>query len=1695
MSTSIAVITADIRKSFVREHYRRLPDGRMVRVTAHDANRKRRLESRDDHTGILFGENVGGEHKEADSHPVRQEFPEECARNPEDCTVDMFTNKTRRDERLGKAAILVSGDLLLKATTTKVIMVPAYTRNGKVVPSHAKTVHYDPDKAHADILSGGGSHSQKQAHKKLHAALPGFKNLHPDEQLAHILSSATNIQNKASASAAVSGYKKSILAGKVPSGSEIKAWGNLDPAKQMDVVGELAKKVDGGMTAVMKLHNAAVDKFGGPVVDPGEPSITDAEVPAPSTPEEAAAIEADFKQQAADFVDAKWGWLGGMPAEAVEPGLKGAASSSGMPYEHLLSAYKVKQEAQKPAFSPDPNIHDWYSALEDGHVPSISAMAGTMHVTPEHLGEAMADLKGKLGGDKLFNLLHEAKAEWDKEEGHKAAAAAFATGAHYQKEAHKKLTTEHGDDWHKFTGKEQHRMLQAKYQELQGAATASAKVSGWKKKMMAGKAPSLSEAQAYMDLPSDKQKKFYLEVVEKIGADKAMMLHAGALGKISGAKQASKPEPAVIVMADPTYGNGGSKVTNVKLGQHTYSRIDGVWKNDSTGQEMGLNKWKAVALNMLSGIQFDPSQIDEAYKDMALTAIADLDHSKFSVGQAIGVLYPDLPEGAIKEHDGKTYQLKDGRWHLMGNDEPVAPAQHKYAWDALKGWKGNQSVIAGHAKEWLAANPDKKDELSSALVDLGHYEVAKQMGIYKPPSLAGDLSPGVQSVVDMAESLDKPKTKKAPVMVAMANFTNTTPGHNKFWACGVHGKQLITMYGKLGTMGQKTIKTFPTEVAALDAAMKLKHEKTAKGYVHKGSAMNTVELDVPDSKPKSAPDGSVKHLVAALEEGEPIPSNELKAYTNAAKESATNIAAVHGVDPLKALNSIMSPYGYIEGTGPKEGDTKVINGTTYVLKNGRWHKQGDDAAAVLLAGAKKADAKQTKAEQKAAALKAAIEAVTVPDFSADTNTKWAKSYEEAAKAIKASLLAGDGFTKYVTTQKGGLKFLAHVPGIGKLKDIHAASPYVRRQLMFKFLTDLKAAIAANNGGKIAPSVIATTEPVKAAAPTPAAPTPAASAVAPKPAVIFHANKTGITAMDGWTQVGPQKGSNPGGTYKDKNGQEWYVKFPQTEDHCKNELLASKLYKAAGVEVPMLKLVSHGGKVGIASKVVPGVSKVGADIKNAPGALEGFAADAWLGNYDSVGTGYDNLLKTKEGKAIRIDVGGSLLYRAQGAKKTDFGDEVAEIDGMRDKAKNSYGAAVFSGISKSKLDESVASVLEIPDDVIGQIVGKFGPGDDAAKKALAAKLVARKADLAKKFPSAYLIANPPMPDPRKLPIDASKLPKLPNFLNWNGQGKGLSGNEKVNEANQKAVQEIYDAAMKGNYVAIKSLKYHVVDKTTGAVSLGGMFADHPSQHVRDFYSTVIDYMGIIANPAAKKQKVWDIGEYSSLDELLDNVKPHLYGVSVGDVPANQRLGFWISLGQAGEPKSYVPASVDYVSAKDKNAGAASTKKMPAELRKWMAAVKGSGAHNQPYRDGKEIDNQGQKTRTVLAQAYEHAVEFAAGTRITKDINFKDEMFKQIMSLEPGHIFQNPGSMCCSLKKDWHWGGDVKLHIIYAEGAKALYNIGVGSFDGEGEITTIPGQRFMLVDYPKDNPKMKRGKEITLLMLPPDATYVENIKPKA
>lgn len=222
-----------------------------------------------------------------------------------------------------------------------------------------------------------------------------------------------------------------------------------------------------------------------------------------------------------------------------------------------------------------------------------------------------------------------------------------------------------------------------------------------------------------------------------------------------------------------------------------------------------------------------------------------------------------------------------------------------------------------------------------------------------------------------------------------------------------------------------------------------------------------------------------------------------------------------------------------------------------------------------------------------------------------------------------------------------------------------------------------------------------------------------------------------------TKIGEQRGSNPGGTYVDTStGQRWYIKQPASADIARNEVLAGKLYELAGIEVPELHIVMLDGKVSIASKIIDGLAKAdAATLAVAPGTASGFAVDAWLANWDVVGLSYDNLL-TLGARAVRVDTGGALRYRAQGGLKgVAFGRDVTEIDSLRSPALNRQAQSVFGRLTAAEIEDSVARVLSIPDEQIRAVVAKFGPEDDATRAELADLMIARKRDLEKSFPAA------------------------------------------------------------------------------------------------------------------------------------------------------------------------------------------------------------------------------------------------------------------------------------------------------------------------------------------------------------------------
>ena len=278
----------------------------------------------------------------------------------------------------------------------------------------------------------------------------------------------------------------------------------------------------------------------------------------------------------------------------------------------------------------------------------------------------------------------------------------------------------------------------------------------------------------------------------------------------------------------------------------------------------------------------------------------------------------------------------------------------------------------------------------------------------------------------------------------------------------------------------------------------------------------------------------------------------------------------------------------------------------------------------------------------------------------------------------------------------------------------------------------------------------------------------------------------ILDIKDFVKTGPQLGSQPGGFYQNKKtGETWYFKFPLREELSRNEILAEKLYKAAGLEegtqIPELKFVRKDDKIGVAYRVIPNV-KSDRDIltsgqvkgKLREDIFENFMVDAWLANWGVVGLTYDNLL-IKDGKrAVRIDLGGSLRFRAQGAPKGKlFGNKVGEIETLRNKNINLQSAKVFGQITDEELIKGAEKVLSVSDEKIKELVNKYGPKDDKTKDELIKTLIERK-----KYIKEYI----------------DKLKKK----------KKLKVFEKFELKLPESVQKLVDDIKAGSYSDIKSL---------------------------------------------------------------------------------------------------------------------------------------------------------------------------------------------------------------------------------------------------------------------------------------------------
>ncbi|EAM6792351.1 hypothetical protein E0G74_01155 [Salmonella enterica] len=731
-----------------------------------------------------------------------------------------------------------------------------------------------------------------------------------------------------------------------------------------------------------------------------------------------------------------------------------------------------------------------------------------------------------------------------------------------------------------------------------------------------------------------------------------------------------------------------------------------------------------------------------------------------------------------------------------------------------------------------------------------------------------------------------------------------------------------------------------------------------------------------------------------------------------------------------------------EDQGPQEGDMKMGKGGMLVLKNGHWVKAyPDDIPTPAYSG------------QHAVAL------------TTMTNDIKAAFQEFGAEALK------NGKVKLVNHKDGTYTVTV---GSKKAPHVNPNSPTGDFATFGKFIEQAKATIGK---GKKASGV---TAKKTQAASEPASQNPLGAKKSDDSGKIEYDK---LPDVSGWKKVGGQKGSNEGESLEDETGQKWYVKYPKDEQHAQAEVLAATLYEAMGFKSQDAQLVMKNGKMGIASRWMDGLKQASPDqLAAAPGALDGFLVDVWLGNRDVVGLTYDNLQIDGNGDAVRVDAGASFFFRAQGSKK-EFNDDPVELTSMLDPKVNSQTHSVFKNMTDADYHAAAAKLAAFPDAKIRIMVNAMGPGSKDDRKRLANTLIARKNKILEKYPVNDKGEPVKALDPTKLNVDPDRLPARHDFENWNGPGQGLSSKAFLNQHNNAVEQEMKELAAKGDLIALKNFEFQPINPNTGEPSGPKQpISEYPSKHVGYYHADLVAVLDEIANPpvALKLFHEIDVDSITELDAAFPT-KP--FGTTAASVAAQEKMGYWVGLGRAAKKdlQKLIPAKTMAYSttaiqkAYDRYKGAGKL------ARAFINGIQASGAYNDLFRDGKEFDHAGNALKDVAVAALDFATEQPAGTCLYRYQKMPPGMVKAFENAPDGTVFTALGPMCTSYHPTAtsHFGNH-RIKIVYAEGAKAVESFGSGSFSSEKEVTTLPGQRFMIISKKVVNGDL----DMEILMLPPD-----------
>lgn len=285
------------------------------------------------------------------------------------------------------------------------------------------------------------------------------------------------------------------------------------------------------------------------------------------------------------------------------------------------------------------------------------------------------------------------------------------------------------------------------------------------------------------------------------------------------------------------------------------------------------------------------------------------------------------------------------------------------------------------------------------------------------------------------------------------------------------------------------------------------------------------------------------------------------------------------------------------------------------------------------------------------------------------------------------------------------------------------------------------------------------------APAPPLPPLPAPKPAPKPEGGFP------DSLDGLEVVKTLGGSTGALLVRDPvTGRQYVKKAGANPGHLREEAHADAAYRALGVRVPESRIYEVGGKPIKLSEYLEGKTLAELSKSNPAAAAEAikalrqdFVADALLGNWDVIGQGLDNVLIGTDGRLFRIDNGGALRYRAQGALKapSQWSGELGELQSMRSPAVNPSAAQVFAGVTDDEIRKQAQQLLKKREALLASVPAELRTTLEARLKTLE-KIAATEPAAGPKLPPSTPPATPvvaPAPAPPKpAPVAKVATPK-------------------------------------------------------------------------------------------------------------------------------------------------------------------------------------------------------------------------------------------------------------------------------------------------------------------------------------------------